>query len=52
MTEPERQTAEIISQLDNIDQLRPAEELQSYEAVLAQLTELLNAPEDHGPGAP
>lgn len=51
MTEPERQTSAILGHLEQVDQLRPAEELQVYEDVLAQLTELLNAPEDPGPGA-
>lgn len=50
MTEPERQATEIISQLDQVDQLRPAEELHAYETVLGQLTEMLNASEDYGPG--
>lgn len=51
MTQPEYQTAAILSHLEDIDQLRPAEELTTYEQVLEQLTELLNAPEEHGPGA-
>lgn len=41
--------AHVQSALDNVDELRPAEELAVYEDVLAQLTELLNAPEEHGP---
>lgn len=51
MTEPRNRTAEILAQLEHVDQQRPAEELAIYEYVLAQLTELLNAPEEHGPGA-
>lgn len=50
MTEPEDQTAEILAHLEGIDQLRPADELATYEHVLEQLNEMLNAPEDHGPG--
>ncbi|NLZ97751.1 MAG: hypothetical protein GX920_02865 [Micrococcus sp.] len=50
MTEPRYRTAEILAQLEHVDQQRPAEELATYEHVLAQLTELLNAPEEHGPG--
>lgn len=50
MIEPERQTGHILARLQGIDELRPAEELQAYEHVLAQLTDLLNAPEDHDLG--
>lgn len=50
MIEPEYRAAEILEHLESVDQLRPAEELASYEQVLAQLTELLNAPEEQGPG--
>ena len=41
---------QVHSALDDVDQLRPTEEIAVYEQVLSQLTELLNAPEDHGPG--
>lgn len=51
MTEPEHRTADILEHLESVAQLRPAEELATYEHVLSQLTELLNAPEEHGPGA-
>lgn len=51
MTEPEYRTAEILEELESVDQLSPAEEIATYEQVLAQLTELMNAPEEQGPGA-
>lgn len=42
--------AEILEQLDDVHELSPAQELATYEQVLAELTELLNAPEEYGPG--
>lgn len=48
MTEPERQTSKILAHLEGIDELRPAEELQTYENVLSQLTEMLNGSDDFG----
>jgi len=39
-----------LAALQGVDELLPAEELAVYEQVLADLTELLNAPEEHGPG--
>lgn len=50
MTEPQQQTAEILTQLEHVDQLSPSEELATYEHVLSDLTELLNVSEDR-PGA-
>lgn len=51
MTEPQHRTAEILAPLENVDQLTSSDELATYEHVLSDLTELLNAPEEHGPGA-
>lgn len=50
MTESDDLVMQVQTALDGVDQLRPVEELAVYEQVLAQLTEFLNAPEDHGPG--
>lgn len=50
MSEPHDLVSQVQSALDDVDQLRPTEELAVYEQVLSQLTALLNAPEDHGPG--
>lgn len=36
--------------LEDVEKLRPAEELATYEQVLVELTELLNAPDEQGPG--
>ncbi|NWN88951.1 MAG: hypothetical protein HLX51_10525 [Micrococcaceae bacterium] len=51
MTDHTHLTAEILTKIDGVDQLRPADELAAYEQVLTELTELLNAPETQGPGA-
>lgn len=51
MTEPTDPAVDILATLDGVDELRPAEELATYEHVLAAMTELLNAPEEHSPGA-
>lgn len=50
MTDPETVAQHLQSALDHVSDLRPAEELAAYEQVLAELTELLNAPDEHGPG--
>ncbi len=42
--------AEILQQLEGVQELSPADELAAYEQVLADLTELLNAPEERGSG--
>ncbi|WP_161485787.1 hypothetical protein [Enteractinococcus helveticum] len=42
--------AEVAAQLADVHELSPADELATYERVLTELTELLNAPEEHGPG--
>lgn len=41
--------AEIAERLEGVGELSPADELTTYERVLAELTELLNAPEEHRP---
>lgn len=51
MTESADPTVDILATLHGVDELRPADELATYEHVLTALTELLNAPEEHGPGA-
>ena len=50
MAESHDVAAQLTAALDNIDQLRPAEELAVYKQVLAQLSDLLNAPEEQAPG--
>lgn len=51
MTEqPHLQPTDILGPLEGIDELPPSEELAVYEQVLADLTELLNAPDEHAPG--
>lgn len=52
MTEYPDLAAHISHTLQDIDDLSPAEELQRYDTVLAQLSSWLNAPEDTTPGAP
>lgn len=41
---------DVAEQLADVHELSPADELATYERVLTKLTELLNAPEEHGPG--
>lgn len=41
---------QILARLDDVDSLRPNDELAAYEGVLEDLTELLNAPDEYGPG--
>lgn len=50
MSESNDVATQLQAALDNVDHLLPAEELAVYEQVLAQLTDLLNAPEEHAPG--
>lgn len=50
MTDSETLPQQLHAFLENVEELRPAEELATYEQVLAELTELLNAPDEHGPG--
>ena len=50
MRDMQNLTTEIAEQLDGVAELSPADELATYERVLAELTELLNAPEEHVPG--
>ena len=50
MSESHEVATQLTAALDNIDQLRPAEELAVYEQVLTQLTDLLNAPDERAPG--
>ena len=51
MPELQQLSEHINALLDDVHNLSPADELARYEQVLADLTELLNAPEDHGPGS-
>ncbi|HEY4535878.1 MAG TPA: hypothetical protein VIG71_07900 [Enteractinococcus sp.] len=51
MPELQQLSEHINARLDDVHNLSPADELARYEQVLADLTELLNAPEDHGPGS-
>ena len=41
---------DVAEQLADVHELSPADELATYERVLTELTELLNAPEELGPG--
>jgi hypothetical protein len=50
MTEQHDVPAQVEAALEHVDELRPAEELAVYEQVLVKLTELLNAPDERGPG--
>lgn len=50
MTESENVAQHLRAALENVADLRPAEELAVYEQVLGELTDLLNAPDEHGPG--
>jgi len=50
MADSDKVTEQVQAALADVAQLRPAEELAAYEQVLDQLTALLNAPDEHGPG--
>lgn len=50
MADPQHRTVQILSQLEGVDQLSPSDEIATFEKVLSALTELLNAPEEQGPG--
>lgn len=50
MTDTNKVAKQIQAALADIGQLRPAEERAAYEQVLAQLTDLLNTPDESGPG--
>ncbi|WP_022870589.1 hypothetical protein [Yaniella halotolerans] len=50
MADPQHRTVQILSQLEGVDQLSPSDEIATFEQVLSALTELLNAPEEQGPG--
>lgn len=50
MSDSETVAQRLETALKDVDELRPADELAAYEQVLAELTELLNAPDEQGPG--
>lgn len=50
MRDVQNLSAEVAEQLADVHELSPADELATYERLLTELTELLNAPEEHGPG--
>lgn len=50
MAEEYKVTEQVQAALADVTRLSPAKELASYEQVLHQLTELLNAPDEHGLG--
>ena len=50
MSHFDHRAEQILARLDDVDRLRPDDELSAYEGVLEYLTELLNAPDEYGPG--
>lgn len=50
MSHFDQRTDQILARLNAVAELRPVDELAVYDSVLEDLTELLNAPDEYGPG--